>query len=266
MQKNGLSPRLTLGVGLALLGALLLWTTLQQVGPGQRGVVLTFGAVQPGILPPGLHLVVPVAQRVVRMNVRVQKAQAMETAASRDLQDVQTEVAVNYHIEPTDANWVYQHLGRERGVQRRILEPIVSNVVKAVTAHYDAQDLIVQRDAVRSAIENEIRAAATPYKLAIDGVNITNFTFSPQYAAAIERKQVAEQRAQQAQYELQRAQVQAQQRIVTAQAQSAAMALQQKTVTPEVLELNAIKKWDGHLPRVFAGKSLPFLSLNRTLH
>lgn len=224
-----------------------------QIGPGQRGVLMTWGAVQHGVLDPGLHMKIPFMQTVAKMDVQIQNSQASETAASMDLQDVESEVAVNWHILPADAEWIYQHVGNERALGTRVIKPAISNAVKAVTAHFNAEDLVVHRDDVRNQIESQIKAALTPYRVVVDSVNITNFQFSPQYAQAIEEKQVAQQKALQAAYDLQKAKVRAQQKIVEATAQSKAQALLRQTLTPEIIQQEAIQKWNGVLPTVTGG-------------
>ena len=227
-----------------------------QIGPGERGVLMTFGAVQPGVLDPGLHLKVPFMQTVARMNVQVQNSQSTETAASRDLQDVSSTVATNWHILPGDAEWVYQQIGTESQLMDKVIRPAISNAIKAVTAHYNAEDLIVERDQVRNQIEIQIRKALEPFRVVVDAVNITDFHFSRQFAAAIEEKQVAQQRALQAQYELQKAKVVAQQKIVEATAQSAAQKLLLETLTPEIIQQEAVAKWNGLLPEVVGGRGV----------
>lgn len=227
-----------------------------QIGPGQRGVLMTFGAVHNSVLDPGLHLKLPFAQSVVRMDVQVQNSQAQETSASLDLQNVSTTVATNWHILPADAEWVYQHIGSESDLVDKIIHPSISNSVKAVTAHYNAEDLIIHRDAVRDEIQKEITAELQPYRVVVDSVNITDFHFSEEFAQAIERKQIAQQRALQAKYELDQAKVLAQQRVVEAQAQSQAQQLLQQTLTPEIIQQQAIAKWDGRLPAVVGDKSV----------
>lgn len=242
-------------VALAIIGGCFV-----TVGPGQRGVLMTWGAVAPGVLDPGLHLKMPIVQSVAKMDVQVQNSQDAETAASLDLQDVTTTVATNWHILPADAEWVYQHIGNEAALVAKIIKPAISNSVKAVTAHYNAEDLITHRDQVRGQIEAQITSELRPYRLVVDSVNITDFHFSSQFAQAIEQKQVAQQRAQQAQYELQKAKVLAEQRIVEANAQAQAQKLLQQTLTPEIIQQQAVAKWDGHLPEVIGSSGvLPML-------
>jgi regulator of protease activity HflC (stomatin/prohibitin superfamily) len=246
-------------IAVAVLIVLLLWSSFVTIGPGERGVLMTFGAVQQGVLAPGLHLKIPLVQTVKHMNVQIQKAETQETAASRDLQDVTTEVAVNWSINPLDAQWVYERLGDEDQLSDKVIAPIVSNAVKAVAAHYDAEQLVEQRDTVRDQIQQQIVDALAQYKVQVQGVNITNFQFSADYARAIEQKQVAQQRAQQAEYDLARIKVQAQQEVAQAEGQAQAQKLLQSTLTPQIIQLKAVEKWNGVLPQVTGNGAIPFI-------
>ena len=251
-------PRLIeIVVGVVVLA--LLWSSFVAIGPGERGVLMTFGAVQQGVLTPGLHMKIPLMQTVKRMNVQIQKSQTSETAASRDLQDVTSEVAVNWSINPLDAQWVYERLGDEDQLASKVIAPIVSNAVKAVAAHYDAEQLVEKRDVVRDEIQKQIVSALMQYKVQVQGVNITNFQFSQDFAHAIEQKQVAQQRAQQAEYDLARIKVQAQQEVAQAQGQSQAQQLLQSTLTPQIIQLKAVEKWNGVLPQVTGNGAIPFV-------
>ncbi|WP_426664167.1 prohibitin family protein [Rhodanobacter aciditrophus] len=246
----------TRNIGL-LIGALVLlaalWSSIVTIGPGNRGVLMTFGAVHPGVLNPGLHFKLPFVQTVKQMNVQIQKSQTNETAASRDLQNVSTEVAVNWAINPLDAEWVYQHLGDESELASKVIAPVVSNAVKAVAARYNAEDLIESRDKVATEIQQQIITALNQYKVQVQGVNITNFQFSHVYTEAIEQKQVAQQRALQATYDLQRTKIQAEQEVAQAEGQAQAQKLLQQTITPQIIQLKAVEKWNGVLPQVMGG-------------
>lgn len=241
-------------VAIVVVAALLLiFNSFFTVGPGQRGVLMTFGAVQPGVLDPGLHFKLPMVQTVKMLDVRIQKSQAQQTAASKDLQDVTTEVAINWSIDPRDAQWVYQQIGDEDALEGKVIDPAVANAVKAITAQYNAEELVEKRNQIREQINDQIVAALATYKVKVEAVNITNFSFSPEYAQAIEQKQVAQQKAQQAEYDLQRIKVEAQQRIADAQGQAQAQQLMQKTLTPEFIQYQAVQKWNGVLPQVVGG-------------
>lgn len=261
---------------IAAIIALLGYMSIYTVAPGERGILVTLGHMSPDIKLPGPHLRIPFIQTYYLMNVQVTKYENEETAASKDLQNTYTKVALNYTIDPSEVTKLYQNVGTQTVLTSKVIEPIMSNAVKAVTAHYNAEDLIAQRDTVRAGIEKEIKDALQQYDIDVKGVNITNFRFSNAYANAIEAKQVAQQNALKATYELQKVQTEAQQRVanaeadakatvLNAQAQAKAMALKDRSVTDRILVLNAIDKWDGHYPSTLlmsgSGKGSPLMNV-----
>ncbi|MGH8372949.1 MAG: prohibitin family protein [Gammaproteobacteria bacterium] len=261
--------------------AILVYMSLYIVAPGERGVLVTLGHMSSDIKLPGPHLRIPFVQTYYLMNVQVTKYENEETAASKDLQNTFTKVALNYTIDPSEVTKLYQNVGTQDVLTSKVIEPIMSNAVKAVTAHYNAEDLIAQRDTVRAGIEKEIKDALKQYDIDVQGVNITNFRFSEAYANAIEAKQVAQQNALKATYELQKVQTEAQQRVanaeadakatvLNAQAQAKAMALKDRSVTDRILVLNAIDKWDGHYPTTLlmtgSGKGSPLMNVLELPH
>ena len=245
------------GIG-GVIALILLFGFYFTIPAGYCGILTTFGAASQNVLAPGLHFKLPIVQDVVKMNVQVQKNQLTEHAASLDLQDVETTVATNWNINDADASWIFQKVGLEPVLNERIIQPVVSNAVKAVVAHYNAEELVTKRDQVRMQIEDLIRSNLKPYHVNVDvaGVSITDFQFSPDYANAIEQKQVAQQRAQQAEYELQQAKVEAERQVAQAQGQAEAQKLLQQTLTPQLIQQQAIQKWDGHLPNVVGGNGV----------
>ncbi|WP_322629355.1 prohibitin family protein [Halothiobacillus sp.] len=253
------------------------------IGPGDRGVLMNFGAVSSRVLEPGFHFLIPLEQTVAKLSVQVQKTQSSESAASKDLQVVTTGIAVNFNLVPGRVNKIYRDIGGLDTVKQKIVAPAIANAVKAVTAHYNADELLANRDKVRAEIADQIRTSTSKYDVNIDGVNITDFNFSAQYNHAIEEKQVAQQQALKAKYQLQQVQISAQQQIVqakaeaqariesakgkaeatvlAAQAESKAMQLKSSAITPAILKLQTIQQWNGKLPRVMtgAGGVVPFL-------
>jgi prohibitin 2 len=144
-----------------------------QVGAGQRGIVLNFGAVQKVVLDEGLHLRIPVMQEIVLMDVKVQKAETDAAAASADLQDVTSRVALNYHVVPDKANIVYQNIGVQ--FKERIIDPAILEVVKAVTAKYTAEELITKRPAVSEAMRRNLMDRLLANNIAVDAFSIVTF-------------------------------------------------------------------------------------------
>ncbi len=237
-----------------------------QVGPGQRGIVLNFGAVQTKVMEEGLHLRIPVMQEIVLMDVRVQKAETDAAAASADLQDVSSRVALNYHIVPDKAHIVYQKIGVQ--FKERIIDPAILEVVKAVTAKYTAEELITKRPAVSEAMRMALMDRLIANNIAVDAFSIVIFSFSKVFTEAIEAKQTAEQLALKAKRDLDRIKIEAEQKITAAKAEAESLRLQRANISLDLIELRkieanmkAIEKWNGILPQVTGGGAIPMIGL-----
>jgi regulator of protease activity HflC (stomatin/prohibitin superfamily) len=256
-------------VAMAAFFFLIVLNPFVKIGAGERGVLLNFGAVQKDVLGEGLHLVIPVMQKVVKMDVKIQKSETRSEAASKDLQDIKSLIALNYHVVPDKANWVYQNIGV--AFKERIIDPNVQEAVKAVTAKYTAVQLIGEREAVSTAIKDALTEKLADYNLYVDGFSVIDFSFSKKFTDAIESKQEAEQFALRAQRDLDRVKIEAEQKIAQAKAEAESLRLQKQQITPALIELRkieafreAIAKWNGTVPNVLlsGGGATPLLSLD----
>ena len=258
-QKLGFAGIVVLVIGLFLLVS----ASVVIVGPGQRGVLLNFGAVQPNVWGEGLHFKVPGYQNVVHMDVRVQRVPLEASSASKDLQDIHLTVVLNCNVIPDKAAYVFQSIGMEYG--KRVIEPVTQEAIKAVTARYTAAELITDREKARTEIKEMLKSRMMDYNIFVVDLSIVNFTFSKQFTQAIENKISAEQMALKAQRDLERVRIEAQQKVAQAQAEAEALRLQRQNITPELVELRrieamqeAIRKWNGVMPSVTGG-AMPFI-------
>jgi regulator of protease activity HflC (stomatin/prohibitin superfamily) len=244
-------------IGLILLSAL--WP-LGTIGAGERGVLLRWNAVTGHVYGEGLFVRIPVADRVVVMDVKIQKEQIESTAASKDLQSVTSIVALNFHINPEKAANIYQDVGVD--YKTRIIDPALQESVKASTAKYTAEELITKREQVREEIRNHIKEKLLPRGIEIDDFNIVDFSFSRSFNEAFEAKVTAEQSALAAKNKLEQIKFEADQKIAEARGKAEAMRVESEALksNPQVLELRAIEKWDGRLPTVTGGAT-PFVNL-----
>lgn len=241
-------------IGAILLVVLgLISSAIVMVPAGYAGVLMVFRDVR-GTLSPGINFVIPYVNTVELVEVRTQKESSQATAASKDLQTVTTELALNFHIDPSKVARVYEKVGLE--YKTRIIDPIVQESVKMVTAQYTAEELIKNRAAVKAEVEMDITKRLIAYDVIVEpeGLSITNFNFSPEFNAAIEAKQVAQQEAEKQKYVLQKAELEKQTAITKAQGTASAARLNAEALQAQggskVLAREWIDKWDGHVPTV----------------
>ncbi len=246
-----LKPRTFLMILAAIAVLITGFSSFTVVPAGHTGVVSRFGAVQEGILTEGLHLKIPFVESVTTIDNRVNVVETSFTAASKDLQTVTGAVSVNYRISPDSSAKVYRNFGLS--VESTLVVPAVPECIKAVTARYSAEELITMRQTVSDEIKESIDEKIRPYGLYVEVFNITDFSFSEEFNAAIEAKQTAQQNALKAEQDLQRVKIEAEQEIEQAKAEAESYRLKNEQLTDMILLSDWIEKWDGHLPTVTGG-------------
>lgn len=266
------------GIVIAILALIVIGViasaSVQIVDAGYRGVLLHWNAVDTSVPPleEGLHFVVPFQDTVINTEVRTTKFVKSTSSASQDLQTVSTEVTVNYRPSPDSINILYKQVGPD--YENRIIQPAIEEVVKQVTAQYNAESLITKRPLVKSDIEGEIISRLNEFNIITDAVSITDFQFSPLFASAIESKVEAEQKALKATNDLRRIQIEAEQReaeaqgiakanIAEAQGEAEAIKIINEALAqnPNYLEWLKTQRWDGKLPLVVGEGGTPFIQI-----
>jgi regulator of protease activity HflC (stomatin/prohibitin superfamily) len=260
----------TMKKGMIIVGCIaaviliILFLSVSMVRAGQRGVLLHWGAVQDKVLGEGLYFIMPIMSDVVKIDVRTFKLELKAPAFSKDLQSADALIALNYHISPPQANKLWQEIGDE--YRERIIEPAIQEVVKAVTAKFNAQMLIEDRATVKKEIVDLLRDRLGKSYIIVDDVSIVNFDFSNEYEKAIENKQVAQQNALAAENVLRQKEIEAKQRIATAQGEAEAIRIQAEAISKQggdaYIKIRAIDKWNGVLPTVVSGGEIPFLPMS----
>ena len=242
------------------------------VEAGHRGVVLYLGAVENRVLGEGVHFITPFVEQVTQMEVRTQKFQAEATAASNDLQEVQTVIALNYRIDPQEVNKIYQVLGVNYA--DRVISPTIQESVKASVAKFNAEELITKRETAKSVIADAIRSTLSANGIQAQNTFITDFQFSEAFATQIEQKVVAFQKFLTEQNNLRAVEVVANQTVAQAEGQArsnieratgeaAAITTitEQLRRSPEYLQWQAITKWNGQMPYALGSSGVPFFEL-----
>jgi len=248
-----------------IIVGIIAMSSFTQVEFGHVGLYKTFGKLNSEVLSPGIHFKIPFIQSVIQVNTQVTKAETDTTASSKDLQPVSTHVAVNYSVNKVSAYNLMNNIGG--AFDTIIINPAVQEIVKEVTARYQAEDLIAKRDVVAGEISELLTARLAKYDLIVNEINIVDFKFSDAFNQSIEAKQVAQQQALKASNDLKRVEIEAKQKIAQAQAEAESLKLKKQEVTPELIQLKqievqekALEKWDGKLPSVTGGAT-PFIDI-----
>ncbi|HLG24123.1 MAG TPA: prohibitin family protein [Candidatus Nanoarchaeia archaeon] len=240
-----------------LLIIITLWNSFFVVGAGYKGVIFnSFYGVKEKTFEEGMHLKIPFFEKPYRFEVRTRVFHAQAAAASKDLQIVSAEIALNYHINKDKVNDLFKNIGPE--YEDRIISPSIQEVVKSITAKYIAEELITKRELVKEQIKNTLRDRLSTSFIALDDLSVTNFDFSKEFNLAIEQKVTAEQNALKEQNNLKVIEFQAQQKIVQSKGEAEAIRIvnEELSKSPRYIDYLTIQKWDGKMPLALGSGSL----------
>ena len=225
------------------------------VEAGHTGVVVTLGAVNEGVLQEGMHLKAPFVQDVVKIDNRIRKLEVTTEAFSKDLQSVDTVLAINYRVDTSKSYSIYKNIGAD--YENVLVVPAVNEELKAITATYTAEESVTNRALISEGLIVGLNEKLNDIGLYVTDVNIIDFDFSDAFINAIEEKQVAQQQLLKAETEKQtkitNAQADAEAVKIKANAEAEANETISKSLTNQVIENKKIEKWNGELPRVQGG-------------
>ena len=237
-----------------ILVVILLFSSVTTIKSGEVGIRVRFGKVVNRQTSEGINFKMPIIEKIEKMNVRVQKVEVQTASSSKDLQEVEMSLAVNYQIDKDKARDLYKTVGT--GYDEVILEPAIQESIKAVTSKYTAEELITNRSEVSEKCQEELNKKVSKYGLKVNDFNITNFNFSEEFNKAIEEKQVAEQKVLTAKQELEKERIEAEKKIVKAEAEKQANELKQQSLTDNIIKEKFIEKWNGELPKVSGSNNI----------
>jgi regulator of protease activity HflC (stomatin/prohibitin superfamily) len=267
-----LKPR-TVGTIIALIIILIIgWSTFVIVPAGHRGVVLWWGSVEKRIMGEGLNFIVPIAERVIKVDVKVQPHPFKEIdASSKEYQNVKMTGMMNFHIDPAFVNDLYQKVGLD--FADKVIDPAFNDFVKEVVPTYPIGEILPKREEIRKRAMTKLGDNLSRYHIIVDDIYFANIRFSPEYEGAIEAKQVAQQQVETQRQVLAQREIEAQQKVATAkgeaesilvvaQGQAKANDALSRSITPILVQYKGIEKWNGILPQV-SGGAVPFVDLSK---
>lgn len=249
---GGKAKKFTTTLIIAFIVLIVAFNCFTIVEAGHTGVVVTLGKVKDGVLQEGIHFKAPFVQQIVKIDNRIVKLEVETEAFSKDLQTVQTTLAINYRVDTAKSYSIYKNIGAN--YETVLVTPAVNEVLKAITAKYTAEESVTNRVLISDGLVSGLNNKLNDIGLYVTDVNIINFEFSEAFITAIEEKQVAQQKLLKSETEKQTAIINAQAEAETVRIKAEAEAAANKTIseslTPNIIEYNKIQKWNGILPQV----------------
>ncbi|WP_337845368.1 prohibitin family protein [Thermus sp.] len=271
---------------LVVLGgmALLLANSLVLVPAGHVGVVFNvFRGVQPRPLGEGVHLVLPLVQKVILYDARVKEVtlsaphegeRRVDTsirARSKEGLEIGVDVTVQYRVLAAEAARLHQEVGP--GYLETLLIPQIRSKVRDAVGQFGAAELIsTQRTALETAVIAGLETTLQAYHIELVSVLLREIRIPEAVAKVIEEKQTAEQQVQIEINRRKQAEIAAERRIIEARAErdaavlraegeARAIELRGRTLkaAPEVVQLTFAEKLAPGVQTVFVPSTGNFL-------
>jgi regulator of protease activity HflC (stomatin/prohibitin superfamily) len=269
---KGPKPQTILILIVLLILFIVSWGSFALVPAGHRGVVLWWGSVEKRIMGEGLNFKVPIAERVIKVDVKVQPHPFKEIdASSKEYQIVKMTGMMNFHIDPFFVNDLYQKVGLD--FADKVIDPAFNDFVKEVVPTYPIGEILPKREEIRQRAMKKLGDNLSRYHIIVDDIYFANIRFSTEYEGAIEAKQVAQQQVETQKQVLAQREIEAQQKVATAkgeaesilvvaQGQAKANDALSRSISPILVQYKGIEKWNGILPQV-SGGAIPLIDLGK---
>ena len=255
------------GIILGIIGAIIVIglitfaNSITTVPTGFVGVKTRFGKVQQEVIQEGLNYKTPFIEKIVRIDCKTKKAEVTSEGSTKDMQNVNITIAVNYNVNKETANNLYREVGLE--YEDILINPAIQESIKAPMAQYTAEELITKRSEVSNKIQEALANKITDKGFNITEFNIINIDFSEEFDKAIEAKAVKQQEVVAAQADLQKQETLNQKEVSIAEKDAKVMELQNSQITEMTLRLKElevkeklIEKWNGALPQTSLGEGI----------
>lgn len=255
---------------LAALIILISFNSFIIVNPGQAGVLSILGKAQDGALLEGLHFRPPFVSYVDVYDVTVQKFEVPAESSTKDLQNLRARFAINFRLDPLEIVNIRRTQGTLENIVSKIIAPQTQESFKIAAARRTVEEAITKRNELKEDFDNALGSRLDKYGIIVLDTSVVDLNFSPEFAKAVEDKQIAEQKARRAVYVAKEAEQEAQADINRAKGKAEAQRLLAETLKAQggelVLQKEAIEAWregGAQMPRVLvtgdSQGSVPFL-------
>lgn len=247
-----------------LLGVIVLAQSCgwEIVDTGHVGVKTQFGKIIESGIPEGLQFYMPfTGKSISEVDLRIQKGEGEESTFTKDNQEVKVKFVINYRLDSKQTETIYRN--GNGSYFENVAPQIIIGTMKEVVGQFNAETIVSQRAKVNDDVLKAIKDKLATKAIVLENFEVTNFAFDPQYQAAIEAKMIATQKAKEAENTTAQIREEKEQTILAAQGAAEAMRIKSQALSANknLVEYEAVQKWDGKLPVTMMGQSVPFVNL-----
>ncbi len=227
------------------------------INPGQAGVISILGKARDGALLEGIHVRPPLVSNVDIYDLTVQKFEVPAESSTKDLQNLSARFAINFRLDPSRVVEIRRKQGTLANIVSKIIAPQTQESFKIAAARRTVEEAITKRSELKQDFDEALGERLKKYGIIVLDTSVVDLNFSPEFAKAVEDKQIAEQKARRAVYVAKEAEQQAQADINRAKGRAEAQRLLAETLKAQggqlVLQKEAIEAWrqgGSQMPKV----------------
>ena len=241
------------------------------IDSGHRGVKKSFGKVKQESLSEGFYFYFPFSTSIDEIDARIKKINLATSVYTRDVQQAKIQYVVNIGLDGSKVHTLYTNYGirsdgaESEDLQQKVIIPAVTASIKAVFGKWNATDVISNRQKVTESISNLVQKKLESKYIIFSNFEITNIDYADNFEKAVEDKVVAIQRAEEAKNTTVRIREEAQQKLISAKAEAESMKIRARALSSNknLVEYEAVQKWDGKLPTYTGGGAMPFIKVGK---
>jgi len=217
------------------------------VAPGDRGVKVSLGRVDNKVLPPGMVTYNPLTDEIEHISIQQQTVDGKCEPLTADQQQINIEFKVQYRVPEGQLLNLFQNY--KGSPYESLVAPQIQEAFRQVVSGYKAdsvtKDLTTIKNKVLLMVQENVKGLVE-----ISDIPITHVSLPEVLQKAIADKQVMEQQSLQKAYELDKAKKEAEITVANARAQAESIKLQTEALqkSPQLVQYEAVKKWNGSLP------------------
>ncbi len=234
---------------------------IEVVNSGFMGIKRHKGEISTIELQAGMHFYIPILSDIFELDIREQMQESVVSAYSSDNQIIKVTYKVNYKPIPNKVAELYIKLGEN---YFSILAPQrVEASVKEVIGKVKATNLVQERQRVSNDAFEKIKNRFSGLDIIITNFEITNFDYDNDFENAVKAKVIAKEQAVEEKNRTVKIAEQAKQAVLRAQAEAKAIRIKAQALSQnkDLIQLEAVRKWNGVLPQYTMGNTVPMINL-----
>jgi len=232
----------------AFVPAAIVLTGCTVVDPGERGVKVTMGTMDKNLLNSGLQIYNPLTDSIFRYSTKQNTVDGTAVPLTADQQPITLSYKVLYSIPEGQILTLYEKYSGDP--YSKLVDPQVQEAFRQIVSQYKADAATRSVNEIKNLVLSMVRENVKGIVNVVD-IPVTHVELPEVLQQAIAQKQVMEQQALQKAYELDKAKREAQITVANAEAQARSIQLQTEALakSPQLIEYEKVKRWDGKLPQ-----------------